>query len=492
MDYGYAVRLTQEELGTAEGWRRRIHNAIEDRKGNIRLFCRVRPSLPSEPSVFVQRDAFSIEIALEPLCKLMKHKEKQPTDSPAFSFDACWTPGSQAEVFTDAKDLVQSAVDGYNITIFAYGQTGAGKTWTMYGPKESEKQGVCPRAVHELFEIMAKRKDDFEFSVTLSMYELYCKHFLDVLDAKAKKTLRIRTSPHGETYIENASEHRVHCVEEVRRLVDSGFKERHSRDTQMNIGSSRSHLFLCLRIISRCLLTGKQVCGKMMLVDLAGSERMKRSGVEGDAAREAIEINTSLSALGDVIQALVRGDSHVPYRNHELTQVLQDSLGGTSKTLMFVNLSSAACDLEESLTTIRYAQRAKNVVNDAAIGVIPALIQDPAPQDQKRRANAAPHEQKSRTNSSMSSRGFAPPGRTSASTSLLGRSSATSFNIRESVLRPGGAPPRDSPWPSPRDSPRPSPREPLRPSSREPPRPSSREPPRPSSRESPRPPPRET
>lgn len=136
----------------------------------------------------------------------------------------------------------------------------------------------------------------------------------------------------------------------------------------MNAASSRSHLLVCLKIVSTNRKTGQKLRGKLLLVDLAGSERVKRSEVSGEGLREACEINTSLSALGDVINALSRGDSrHVPYRNHELTQVMQDSIGGTAKTLMFVNLSPAACNRDESVMSLGFAQRAKRVVNNASV-----------------------------------------------------------------------------------------------------------------------------
>jgi len=142
-------------------------------------------------------------------------------------------PGSQEDVFEDTKDLVQSGVDGYNVTIFAYGQTGAGKTYTMYGGNSPETQGLCPRTSEELFNIIAKRADRFEFSVTLSMVELYCKRFFDLLDLKTQKTLKVRNQ-NGEIYIENAVEKTVENSRDILRLVEMGTKERRSRDTQMN------------------------------------------------------------------------------------------------------------------------------------------------------------------------------------------------------------------------------------------------------------------
>jgi len=354
--------LSELEIKTPERLRRLLHNAVEDRKGAVRLYCRVRPLIEQE----LQKREDNMLHGVDSFSLVVDDRAGDREAGKIYSFDACWMPGSQEDVFEDTKDLVQSGVDGYNVTIFAYGQTGAGKTYTMYGGNSPETQGLCPRTSEELFNIIAKRADRFEFSVTLSMVELYCKRFFDLLDLKTQKTLKVRNQ-NGEIYIENALETPVENSRDILRLVEMGTKERRSRDTQMNTGSSRSHLFFCLKVTSHNRATGQRLCGKLLLVDLAGSERVKKSGVTGDGLKEASEINTSLSALSDVLQALVRNDSHVPYRNHELTQVLADSLGGSAKTLMFVNLSPAAGNLEESLMSLKYAQRAKGVFNDPTL-----------------------------------------------------------------------------------------------------------------------------
>jgi len=358
--------LPEEAISAAERDRRRVHNAIQDRRGAVRVICRIRPLLPGEQaakqeSVVHRRDTFSVHVDAGPA-----HRD----EGGLFEFDACWAPGTQEEVFQDTMDLVQSAVDGYNVTIFAFGQTGAGKTFTMHGSgtpqRHGAQNGICPRSVEELFEIVYRERNRTEFTVTLSMVELYCKRFIDLLQAPSKKTLKVRTSQTGEVYIENLHEEPVSSVDEVLRLIEAGTRERKSRDTQMNIGSSRSHLVYCVKVSSMNRQSGRQTQGKLLLIDLAGSERVKRSEVTGDGLREACEINQSLSALGDVIHSVVRGERHVPYRNHELTQVIQDSLGGTAKTLMVVNISPAAWNREESLMSLKYAQRVMGVTNKPA------------------------------------------------------------------------------------------------------------------------------
>lgn len=355
--------LPEEVVSSAEQDRRRLHNAVLDRRGAVRVFCRIRPLSVNEiasnqTEVIRRRDAFSVEVDAGILDR---------DSGGVFEFDACWAPGMQQEVFEDTADLVQSAVDGYNVTILAYGQTGAGKTYTMYGHEAPEigleARGICPRAVEELFHIVDRESSRREFEVSVSMIELYCRRFVDLLDLGGKKSLKIRTSQNGDVFFDNVHEETVKCAEQVQKLMDDGLRGRHLRDTQMNMGSSRSHLLCCIKVSSVSRESGKTLQGKLLLVDLAGSERVKRSEVTGDGLREACEINLSLSALADVIQAVVHGEAHVPYRNHELTQIMQDSLGGTSKTLMFVNLSPASSNRDESLMSLKYAQRVKGITN---------------------------------------------------------------------------------------------------------------------------------
>lgn len=228
---------------------------------------------------------------------------------------------------------------------------------------QDAQRGLAPRCTDELFTLLRSESNRREFTVTMTMLELYCRKFFDLLDIKCRKQLRIRTTQSGEVFTEGAKEKSVSSADDVRRLIDTGAKDRHSRVTQMNSESSRSHLIVCLRICSTNKQTGQKLQGKMLLIDLAGSERVKRSGVSGDGLKEASEINKSLSALGDVIQSITKADKHIPYRNHELTQVLQDSVGGTSKTLMFVNISPTLASREETLMSVKYAQRAKGVTN---------------------------------------------------------------------------------------------------------------------------------
>jgi len=353
--------VAETDLLEAEQRRRKLHNAIQDLIGSVRVFCRVRPLSNKEEK---QGDTN--------ICKqidLMTLGVQQSVGMINFSFDAVFTPGSQEEVFEDCKDLVQSAVDGYNVTMFAYGQTGAGKTFTMYGAPGQE--GTAPRTIDEIYRIIDRDKERFNFTVMASMVELYRNDLVDLLtksDPNATlnpKKLNIRTEKSGMVMIEHLVEEECRDAEELMKCLRRGNEMRTVAATAMNSESSRSHLILIIKIVSVNKETHDQLRGKILMCDLAGSERLKKSEVTGDTQKEAIEINKSLTVLGDVIEALTKKQKSVPYRNHKLTQVMQDSLGGTSKTLMFVNCSPASSNMDETLMSLKYATRAKNITNTA-------------------------------------------------------------------------------------------------------------------------------
>jgi hypothetical protein len=261
--------------------------------------------------------------------------------------------------------LVQNAFGGVNATVFAYGQTGAGKTYTMYG-KEGENRGLVPRILEEVFKVKAEQ-DHCHVTVLGSMIELYRAEFSDLiseLPKNARPPLNVRLDKTGSVYIENITERQCLNAEDLTSMIDFGFNNRKVAATLMNAESSRSHLIVKVKIISVNKETNEKLTGHMLLVDLAGSERIKKSGVEGDNLKEAIEINKSLTSLGDVIEQLTSGSKNIGYRNHKLTQVMQDSLGGTAKTLMFCNCSPASLNVDETLMTLKWATRAKQVTND--------------------------------------------------------------------------------------------------------------------------------
>eukprot|EP00927_Polykrikos_kofoidii_P033161 TRINITY_DN28068_c0_g1_i2.p1 TRINITY_DN28068_c0_g1~~TRINITY_DN28068_c0_g1_i2.p1 ORF type:complete len:1273 (+),score=350.36 TRINITY_DN28068_c0_g1_i2:78-3896(+) len=351
--------VPENALVEAELRRRKIHNGIEDLKGSIRVFCRVRPLSSKEVKandtvITTAVDAMTVEV-----------------DGAKFGFDAVFTPGTQEEVFEDCRDLVQSAADGYNVTMFAYGQTGAGKTFTMYGVKGME--GTAPRTINEIFRVTDQGKDRYQYTVMASMCELYRNEIYDLLSkntSASKGKLQIRMDKTGTVMVEHLTEEECCNASQLTALLERGTEQRTVAATNMNSESSRSHLIFVVKIVSVNRETQEQLRGKVLICDLAGSERLKKSMVKEDMQKEAIEINKSLTALGDVIESLTKGQKQIPYRNHKLTQLMQDSLGGTAKTLMFVNCSPANSNADETLMSLKYATRAKQIKNSSKKKVV--------------------------------------------------------------------------------------------------------------------------
>lgn len=350
------VGVSEPDLLSAETMRKKYHNMLEDLKGAIRVFCRVRPISRKEidqgdSEVTKPVDGMTIEL-------------KGDAGAEQFMFDAVWTPGSQEAVFEDTKDLIQSAIDGYNVTIFAYGQTGAGKTFTMTGVP-GENRGVIPRSCVEIFDLLKAMEKTFNFTVMVKMLELYNSDLRDLLakDKDKAPVINVRLDKKGVVVIEGVANTQVNDAAHLDSTIDGGFHGRTVKATAMNSESSRSHLVVIITIVSVNKETNKTTEGKLLLVDLAGSERIKKSEVTGAAQKEAIEINKSLTALGNVIESLTTGSKNIPYRDHKLTMLMQDALGGTSKTLMFMNCSPAKSNIDETTMSLKYAQRAKKIVN---------------------------------------------------------------------------------------------------------------------------------
>jgi len=348
--------------------RKRYYNTIEDMKGKIRVFCRLRPLNDKELSleeknIVCSPDEFTIAHPWK------DDKSKQHIYDRVFDANT-----TQEEVFEDTKYLVQSAVDGYNVCIFAYGQTGSGKTFTIYG--SDNNPGLTPRATSELFRVIKRDGNKYSFSLKVYMVELYQDNLVDLLlpkNAKQQK-LEIKKDSKGVVTVENATVVSISSIEELRTIISRGSERRHTAGTNMNDESSRSHLILSIIIESTNLQTQSYARGKLSFVDLAGSERVKKSGSAGKQLKEAQSINKSLSALADVIGALSSDGQHIPYRNHKLTMLMSDSLGGNAKTLMFVNVSPAESNLEETYNSLMYASRVRCIVNDTSKHVAPKEI----------------------------------------------------------------------------------------------------------------------
>ncbi|XP_077978073.1 kinesin-II 95 kDa subunit-like [Glandiceps talaboti] len=301
-----------------------------------------------------------------------------------FTFDSVYDWNSiQRGLYDETfRVLVDSVLEGFNGTIFAYGQTGTGKTFTMEGVRsDPELRGVIPNSFDHIFTHIS-RSENQQYLVRASYLEIYQEEIRDLLSKDQKKRLELKERPDTGVYVKDLSSFVTKSVKEIEHVMNVGNQNRAVGSTNMNEHSSRSHAIFIITI--ECSETGLDGenhirVGKLNLVDLAGSERQAKTGATGERLKEATKINLSLSALGNVISALVDGKStHIPYRDSKLTRLLQDSLGGNAKTVMVANIGPASYNYDESLTTLRYANRAKNIKNKPKINEDPkdALLRE--------------------------------------------------------------------------------------------------------------------
>ena len=340
----------------------------------VKVYVRVRPFIDreislgeTEPIVTPYNDSEQSIKVLDP------NSGYKPRD--VCSFDAAWfsIPEQKSFPFVSQDDIYdmtgeiacENVLAGYNSCIFAYGQTGSGKTYTMMGDiMNASQRGIIPRVCEALLGGCAKSKGALALQCTY--YEIYNERVMDLLDGSARDELRVRNDPLLGPYVEGLSIHPIRQERDVMRLLQIGNKERHTALTKMNKQSSRSHAVLTLQLTKRDCR--HKVFAKINLVDLAGSERTSVSEVEGTQFKEATKINLSLTTLGRVIDALAdqaNGNATVmpPYRESLLTWLLSDSLGGNSKTCMIATVSPAAVNFDETLNTLRYASRAREIIN---------------------------------------------------------------------------------------------------------------------------------
>lgn len=301
-----------------------------------------------------------------------------------FTFDAVYDWNSQQQDIYDetVHDLVESVLEGFNGTIFAYGQTGTGKTFTMAGVKSNpELWGVIPRSFEQVFSHIS-RSENQQYLVRASYLEIYQEEIRDLLSKDQGKRLELKERPDTGVYVKDLSSFVTKSVREIEHVMNVGNQNRSVGATNMNEHSSRSHaIFIVTVECSEIGADGENHIrvGKLNMVDLAGSERQAKTGATGDRLKEATKINLSLSALSNVISALVDAKTtHIPYRDSKLTRLLQDSLGGNSKTVMVANIGPASYNYDETLTTLRYAHRAKNIKNKPKINEDPkdALLRE--------------------------------------------------------------------------------------------------------------------
>jgi kinesin family protein C1 len=357
-----AAEEAKQKLMKEETERRVLFNKYQELKGNIRVMCRVRPVLDAsegeEAKIMFPDVKTSSEI------DVMGPEEKSSLGSISrktfpFEFDRVFSPGAQnEEVFGEISQLVQSALDGYNVCIFCYGQTGSGKTHTM-----SSVDGMIPRATHMIYDTITKlREKSWTYTMEGSFVEVYNEDLRDLLtppkDIDGKKKLEIRhDEARKQTTVTNCKSVTLDSPDKVEMMLRQAQSNRTVAATKANERSSRSHSVFILKLVGENSATQERCEGTLNLVDLAGSERLNHSGAEGDRMKETQNINKSLACLGDVIEALGRGSGHIPYRNSKLTHLLQYSLGGNSKTLMFVMVSPLEAHLRETLTSLRFATK---------------------------------------------------------------------------------------------------------------------------------------
>ncbi|XP_053502821.1 kinesin-like protein KIF1A isoform X1 [Ictalurus furcatus] len=324
---------------------------------------------------------------------------KQPKENKSFNFDySYWSHTSpedvnyacQKQVYKDiGEEMLLHAFEGYNVCIFAYGQTGAGKSYTMMGKQEKDQQGIIPLLCEDLFTKISDNGDNnMSYSVEVSYMEIYCERVRDLLNPKNKGNLRVREHPLMGPYVEDLSKMAVTSYNDIQDLMDSGNKARTVAATNMNETSSRSHavfniIFTQKRFDCDTDNTLEKV-SKISLVDLAGSERADSTGAKGTRLKEGANINKSLTTLGKVISALAevdslpnknkkkkKAESFIPYRDSVLTWLLRENLGGNSRTAMVAALSPADINYDETLSTLRYADRAKQIRCNAVINEDP-------------------------------------------------------------------------------------------------------------------------
>ncbi|CAG0878873.1 unnamed protein product [Darwinula stevensoni] len=342
---------------------------------NVRVVVRVRPMNEAEVQANYE-NAVEVDSAKGSLSLMPPNKASEPPK--VFTFDLVFGPDSkQVDVYNSAaRPIVENVLEGYNGTIFAYGQTGTGKTFTMEGDRAvPELRGIIPNSFAHIFGHISRCEDNKNFLVRVSYLEIYNEEVRDLLMKGKRTNLEVRERADIGVYVKDLSAYVVNNADDMDRIMTVGNKNRVVGWTKMNEHSSRSHAIFMITVeSSERGVDGQQHVrmGKLNLVDLAGSERQSKTGATGERFKEATKINLSLSTLGNVISSLVDGKStHIPYRDSKLTRLLMDSLGGNARTVMCANVGPANYNYEETLSTLRYANRAKNIKNRAHINEDP-------------------------------------------------------------------------------------------------------------------------
>ncbi|CAN1775592.1 Kinesin-like protein KIN-5D [Linum perenne] len=404
----HTPRSSQRSLRDSVSLDGNSSNSKNDKGVNVQVLLRCRP-LNQDEKQLVSPAVISCneKKGIVTLVQNTAHKQIDKN----YQFDKVFGPTCEQKLLFDTAvtPIVNEVLEGYNCTIFAYGQTGTGKTYTMEGGMVAEvgrlldrdisshylfvppvlqpiasfllqdgefpsDAGIIPRAVQQIFEVLEARSEDYSMKVTF--LELYNEEIMDLLDPdesptssdeKPKKPIALLEDGKGGVFIRGLEQELVSSAKEIYRILEKGSARRQTAETLLNKTSSRSHTIFSITIYIKedGSSVGEELvkCGKLNLVDLAGSENISRSGAKEERAREAGEINKSLLTLGRVINALVDHSGHVPYRDSKLTRLLRDSLGGKTKTCIIATISPSVHSLEETLNTLDYAHRAKNIKN---------------------------------------------------------------------------------------------------------------------------------
>ncbi|OAD54756.1 Protein claret segregational, partial [Eufriesea mexicana] len=361
----------QSLVHTMDKDRRILHNAIQELKGNIRVFCRVRPRTLNEfgktmcAMNFI--DECTIEVGKFDGSDAVSCSGKPRGTRQEFSFDKVFPPTArQEDIFEELALLVQSALEGYNVCVFAYGQTGSGKTYTMEGLPGIETEGMIPRTVRHIFQEMKQFELlGWKYQIQASFLEIYNEHIVDLLDSQPKMhEIRMADNKGHDLYVSNLKIEEIHSPEELHECLLTAQCNRAVAATQSNERSSRSHSVARIKLIGTHQTKEEVSIGNLNLVDLAGSERLK--GEESIRLAETKNINKSLANLGNVILALLKKQEHIPYRNSKLTHLLMPSLGGNSKTLMLLNISPLDECYNETLNSLRFASNVNSCKTGSA------------------------------------------------------------------------------------------------------------------------------
>ena len=347
------IQEYEEKLKVSENARRKLHNLVQELRGNIRVFARVRPFLPSdghqlndlpEPSILPRNDLNSL--------KIFRGGDNERKEEFEFSFDKVFGPSiSQETLFSEVAEFVQSALDGYHVCLFSYGQTGSGKTHTMNGSGDGSMRGIIPRAMEQVGAYKRQLQEKgWSYHMEISFIEIYNENIRDLLrnsgnnngnkdkdkDGEYSMKHDIKKDAQGNFYVTDINKIVVdpEDIQQIISIMELAAQYRSTSSTLMNDRSSRSHAIFTLHLKAFNRVQGIELNGALNLVDLAGSERIDKSGVTGNELKEAVSINKSLSALADVFNALANKQAHVPFRNSKLTYLLQPALSGDGKTLM--------------------------------------------------------------------------------------------------------------------------------------------------------------